>query len=289
VPATIPRYQRRLVLATAGPTPLTELDFSRPMTASQYLHLMNVHALMRLRADASKYSLGFLWWLLEPLLWVAVFYVVFNLILESGRKSGDFIVFLACGKFAFLWFSKAVIQASNSIVTSQGLVGKINVPKTLFPMAAIHESVYRQSTVYLLLVAILLASGYMPGLVWLWLAPVILVTWLMIVGCGLVGAYLVCVWRDFQKIIPLAMTFLLFTSGIFWDVRALGSEEKTQLLLTVNPLAFILDAHRQVLMVGAAPDPGHLLAVGVGFGAVALLTAMAMKRHTRYLALKVLT
>lgn len=259
------------------------------MTYSQYLRLMNVHALMRLRADAARYTLGVLWWLLEPLLWVAVFFVVFNLILDSGRKSGDFIVFLACGKFAFLWFSKAVIQASNSIVTSQGLVGKINVPKSLFPMSAIHESVYRQSTVYLLLVLILLVAGYAPGPVWLWMIPVIGVTWLMIVACGLVGAYLVCVWRDFQKIIPLAMTFLLFTSGIFWDIRALGSAEKTQLLLAINPLAFILDAHRQVLMVGAAPDATHLLAVGIGFAALALLTGAAMKRHTRYLALKVLT
>lgn len=259
------------------------------MTPTQYLRLMDVHALMRLRADASKYTLGILWWLLEPLLWVAVFFVVFNLILDSGKKSGDFIVFLACGKFAFLWFQKAVIQASNSIVGSQGLVGKVNVPKSLFPMSAIHESVYRQSTVYLLLVVILLISGYVPGASWLWMVPVILVTWLMIVGCGLVGAYLVCVWRDFQKIIPLGMTFLLFTSGVFWDVRALGSDEKTQLLLTVNPLAFLLDAHRQVLMVGSAPDITHLLAVGVGFALLAVLAGATMKRHTRFLALKVLT
>ncbi len=89
------------------------------MTLTQYLRLVDVHARMLLKADASKYSLGVLWWLLEPLLWVSVFFVVFNLILDSGRKSGDFIVFLACGKFAFLWFSKAVIQSSNSIVSSQ--------------------------------------------------------------------------------------------------------------------------------------------------------------------------
>ena len=284
-----PAINVSVLSTTAGSTPLTELDFTRPMTFSQYFHLLNVHALMRLRADASKYSLGFFWWLLEPLLWVAVFFVVFNLILDSGRKSGDFIVFLACGKFAFLWFSKAVIQASNSIVASQGLVGKINVPKSLFPMAAIQESLYRQSTVYLLLVAVLWMSGFAPSAVWLWMVPVVFVTWLMIVGCGLAGAYLVCVWRDFQKFIPLAMTFLMFTSGIFWDIRALGSEEKTQFLLTINPLAFILDAHRQVLMHGVAPDAGHLAIVGLGFAALALFVGVLMKRHGRYLALRVLT
>ena len=104
------------------------------MTLSQYFRLIDVQARMLLKADASKMTLGYLWWFLEPLMWVGVFYVVFDLILDS-RRGGDFIVFLACGKFAFIWFSKTVIQGSNSIVLSQGLVGKINVPKTIFPMA----------------------------------------------------------------------------------------------------------------------------------------------------------
>ncbi len=118
------------------------------MTIAQYYRLMDVQARMQLRADASKFVLGYLWWFLEPLLWVGVFYVVFNLILESDSRQGaDFLLFLACGKFAFLWFSKTVIQASNSIVANISLVGKINVPKSLFPMAAVNESLYRQAAV----------------------------------------------------------------------------------------------------------------------------------------------
>ena len=134
------------------------------MDTSHYLRLMDVHARMLLKAETSRYSLGILWWFLEPLLWVAVFYVVFNMILDSGRRAGDFVVFLACGKLAFLWFTKAVIQASNSIVTSQGLIGKSKMPKSLFPMAAVQQSLYRQSAVYLLLVVILLVSGTAPML-----------------------------------------------------------------------------------------------------------------------------
>ena len=78
------------------------------MDTSHYLRLMDVHARMLLKAESSKFKLGILWWFLEPLLWVGVFYIVFALILDNGRKSGDFILFLACGKFAFIWFSKTV-------------------------------------------------------------------------------------------------------------------------------------------------------------------------------------
>ncbi|RLQ21221.1 ABC transporter [Seongchinamella sediminis] len=244
---------------------------------------------MLLKADASKFKLGFLWWFLEPLMWVAVFFVVFNLILDSGKKSGDFILFLTCGKFAFIWFSKTVLHASGSIVASQGLVGKINMPKSLWPMSAIQESLYRQSTVYLLLFLILTLFGHYPDFAWLWMIPVCLVMYLMIVACGLVGACLVCIVRDFQKFIPLGMTFLLFTSGIFWDVREIGSPEKTELLLTLNPLAFMIDAHRQVLMHHNGPDIAHLFAIFLASAVMIFLAIQFMRRHGQYLALKVLT
>ena len=259
------------------------------MTFRQFFSLCDVQARMMLKADASKLKLGFLWWFLEPLVWVAVFYVVFNLILDSGKRSGDFLLFLVCGKFAFIWFSKTVVQASGSIVASVGLVGKISVPKYLFPLVAIQESLYRQVLVYGLLLVILALGGVSPGLSWLWMLPIVLVMYLLIGACGLVGSCLVCWVRDFQRFIPLAMTFLLFTSGIFWDVREVGDPEKVGLLLTVNPLAFMIDAHRQVLMYGGSPDLLHLLALGLLAAGVILGALMYMRAYSHYLALKVLT
>lgn len=258
------------------------------MTFSQYFRLINLHSRMLLKADMNKFKLGLLWWFLEPLMWVAVFYVVFNLILSSGKGS-DFVIFLACGKFAFIWFSKTVNQASNGIVASQGLVGKINMPKSVWPMSVIHEGLYRQAAVYLLLVFILALWGIYPTMAWLWLLPVFVVMYLMIVACGLAGAFLVCIARDFQIFITLAMTFLMFTSGVFWDVRDLGSEAKTQLLLMINPLAFMLDAHRQILIHNTAPAAWHLMIIGlVALVGVALMIAL-MRRYNHYLALKVIS
>jgi lipopolysaccharide transport system permease protein len=73
------------------------------MRFPQYIRLIDVQARMALRADASRYFFGYIWWLLEPLLFVGVFYVVFDIILDSRRS--DFLVFFMCGKLAFIWFS----------------------------------------------------------------------------------------------------------------------------------------------------------------------------------------
>jgi homopolymeric O-antigen transport system permease protein len=257
------------------------------MPLSQYLRLIDIQARMLLKADASKYKFGYLWWVIEPALYVAIFYVVFNIVLDSNR--GDFLPFLMTGKFAFIWFSKTVLQASNSIMTSKGLIGRVDIPKTIFPMAAVQESLYKQAVVYLLLIGTLIFFGYSITLSWLWLIPILLVYYLIIVACSFLGAYLVCVLRDFSKAIPLGMTFMLFTSGIFWDVRDIANEEKMNLVLTLNPIAFMLDAHRQVLLYNTAPDVLHLLQLAVVMLVVIFIMSALMRRYSQAIALKVLT
>jgi lipopolysaccharide transport system permease protein len=257
------------------------------MPFSQYLRLIDVMAHMALRADATRFFLGYIWWVLEPLLWVGVFYVVFVVIL--GSRESDFLPFLMTGKLAFVWFSKSVTQASNSIIGGRGLVGKISVPMTLFPMAVIQEGLYRQVAVFMVMFIYLLVGGFEFTSTWVYLVPLMIVNYIMIVACALAGASLVCVARDFAPLIGLFMMFLMFTSGIFWDVRDISDPDKMEMILTLNPLAFILDAYRQILMYATPPDMIHLLSIGLGFGAMLCLMVLIMRRGAQFLALKALT
>ena len=257
------------------------------MSPSRYYLLADAMARMSLRADAKRFFLGYLWWIIEPFLYVGVFYVVFTLILTSRQE--DFLVFLMTGKFVYLWFAKSVTQASNSIVTGKGLISKLNIPKTLFPLAVIQESLYKQFAVFLLLFAVLIYNGYSISLNWLYLIPVIAVSYVMILACGYVGATIVCIVRDFFPLISLGMLFMMFTSGVFWNVRDLGSQEKTDLVLTYNPLAFLLDAYRQILLYDTPPDMLHLFAIFIVFFVALLAIGGIMRRNSQFLALRALT
>ncbi|MCB1706602.1 MAG: ABC transporter permease [Halioglobus sp.] len=253
----------------------------------QYLRLADTMARMALRADASRYFLGYIWWVLEPFLWVGVFYLVFVVLL--GSREPNFLMFLATGKLAFVWFSKTLSQASNSIVSGKGLVGKISVPMSLFPMAVVQEGLYRQAAVFVMLAALVVGDGYAITATWWYLAPLLLVYYILILACSFLGACLVCIARDFAQLISLGVMFLLFMSGIFWDVRTLGDPHKTELVMNLNPLAFILDAFRQIMMYNTPPDMVHLAAIGAGFGAMLLVMVMIMRGGSQYLALKALT
>jgi lipopolysaccharide transport system permease protein len=256
------------------------------MTLSHYATLIDTMARLSLKADASRYFFGYVWWVLEPLLYVLVFYVVFELILQNRKE--DFVVFLMCGQLAFVWFSKSLNQASRSILGSKGLVGRVDIPKSLFPLATIQEGLYKQAAVFLLLFVVLFAKGYTPSLVWGWLLPVMLVNYLLIVACSLFAAYLVCWVFDFHVFISMATIFLMFTSGVFWDPRDLDPA-MTHWVLTLNPLAFLLDAYRQIMLADMAPNAVHLAIIG----GIALLVVLAglflLRRHSRFIALRVIT
>ncbi|MFK7975828.1 MAG: ABC transporter permease [Halioglobus sp.] len=257
------------------------------MPLSQYFRMVDIMARMALRADATKFFLGYIWWILEPLVYVAVLFVVFSWILESRQP--DFLMFLMTGKLVYVWFSKTIVQASLSIINGKGLIGRIDVPKSLFPMAVVQEGLYRQVSVFVLLFAVLILNGYEITGTWFYLIPLLFVNYIMIVALAFIAAIIVCIVRDFNPLISLGMIFLMFTSGIFWDVRSLDDPYKTELLLAINPLAFILDAYRQILMYQTPPDMVHLLCIGAGFGGLLCLVVLLMRRADKYLALRALT
>ena len=231
------------------------------MKANQYITLMDTLARIRLRAEARRYGLGYLWWILEPLLYVGVFYLVFVLVL--GNRDPGFLFFLAVGKLTFIWFSKTVNQAALSLLNSREIMAQTNLPKHLFPMAVIHEGLYRQGAVFVFLLIFIWVAGFAPDAVWLWLIPVVLTQYLLIVGCSLLAAVLVCLQRDFQMLIQLGMVFLLFMSGVFWDINAISNPNLSFWLEALNPLAGLLNAYRKILLWDSVPDLAQLLIINL--------------------------
>lgn len=244
------------------------------MTRLEWFRAVDLHARMALRADAQKFVLGYLWWILEPLFFVAVFYVVFGVILQNGR--GDFLAFLIVAKLPFQWFAGAVNHSANSIVAAQPIISQVPMNKSFFPLSKVQESSYKQLAVFFLLFIYVMYLGVPVGWHWLWLIPIAACQYLLIAAVSLVSAALVCLARDFAKVVQLATMALMFGSGIFWDVRSL-TDRAQDFILTWNPLAYLLDAYRQVLLYDSDFDLSGLLV----WSAVSILVVYVTNRLIR--------
>ncbi len=250
------------------------------MKLMQAMELIDLQARLSLKAEASRLYLSYLWWALEPILFVIVFYLVFEVLLDFGRE--NFLLFLICGKVPFLWFSKSVVNASNSIVQNKGLIGQINIPKALFPYVSVQESLYKQWIAFLIMIAVVLAYNHTPTWNWLWLAPLAVVQYGVIVLCSLIGALLVSFMSDFRMLISMGMMFLMFTSGVFWDINSITDPALQQFIIFTNPLAFLIDGYRKILIEGSLYHLNHLALIAL-FVLSGLITTHLVFRHTNHL------
>lgn len=257
------------------------------MNLIRTIELVHTQSRMSLKADASKFYLGYLWWVIEPLLYVIIFYLVFEIILQFGR--GDFLLFLICGKIPFLWFSKSIIQASNSILQNKGLIGQTVIPKSIFPFASTQEILYKQWLVFAVMLSVAIFYEHTPEWHWLWLVPLIIVQYQLIVSCSLFGAFLVSIIPDFRILISMSMLFLMFTSGVFWDINTIANLELRDYILIYNPLAFLIDGYRQLLIEDTTYNVTHLFILALLLTVFISLGHLLLRKFDSYITIKVIS
>ena len=131
------------------------------MTFTQTISLIHTQAVMKLKSQANSLVLSYLWWVLEPLLYVALFYFVFKYVLYRGDE--NFFIFLMVGKIPFLWFSKAVNTGANSIIQNRGLIAQRIIPKAIFPLINCQEALYKQLFAFaVLLIFLVMDMPWIP-------------------------------------------------------------------------------------------------------------------------------
>lgn len=244
-------------------------------------------ASLKLKSEASKLVLSYLWWVIEPLLFVGVFYLVFEKLLQRGGD--DFLTFLIVGKIPFLWFSKSVNNSANALLGGKSIMAQRDFPKHIFPYSIVQENAYKQWVVFLVLFILVLLQGYNITENWFWLPLVIFTNLLFILPISMLASLIVAHVRDFGLLIQMGTLFLMFASGIFWDVHDIADPEIRKLVFDFNPLAFLLDAYRQILMYQSQPDLKRL-AVIAGMSLLLLIFMhWIFKLQSQYIAKKVLS
>lgn len=241
-----------------------------------FWQLLFVKVRFNLRSEASQSYLSYSWWLLEPLLQMGVYYIVFKIFLHRGTE--DFVAFLLCGVIPFLWFSRSVNNAGRSIKQGKGLIGQTYLPKPFFPLVIIGQDLTKQVFVFLLLFVFLVSYGFLPGIDWLWLVPIILTQLLFIIAVSFIVSFIVPFAQDLQYLINAVLMMMMFGSGIFYSYTDVLLPEHRQIFL-LNPMANIIVNYRKVLLEDSAPLLVALLVIASASMLVIVLMYLLMKRH----------
>ena len=244
----------------------------RTFIASAWNHRGLIAALTR-REVIGRYNgsvLGIAWSFFNPLLMLAVYTFVFSEVLKvqwspgSGETKTDFAIILFSGLIVYGLFAECVNRAPTLVLSNPNYVKKVVFPLEILPWVAFGSAMFH--ALVSLLALLLVELVFRHSVPWTAVLFPILVVPLVLFTMGFawmlasLGVYL----RDVGQAIGIITTILMFLSPIFYPLKSLPA--KYQSLLLLNPLTYVIESARGLLIFGTVPDWGHwaiLLAVSM--------------------------
>lgn len=247
------------------------------MLERKYLELIWYKSLAELNAEAARAYMGFFWWVMEPLLYMVAFYVAFGTGVRGGGVS--MLLFLLCGLVPWKWFASSVQNGSNAIQANSGLIQQVYVPKYVLPWVVLIVNTIKFLIIFTLLVILLVATGHMPGMVWLALPMVALVQLLVTAALTSLLAAFVPLLPDLKLVVDNGILVLMFLSGVFMDISRLSP--KLRVILEINPMVPVLSSYRDILLKGRWPEWGGLIWGLVFFLIFYSIAGYVLRRYDR--------
>jgi ABC-type polysaccharide/polyol phosphate export permease len=214
--------------------------------------------------------LGFCWTLLNPLLLMLVYTLVFSVYFRLDIE--HYPAFLFSGLLTWIWFSSSLQQGVTCILDGAGLVTRSRFPTEVLPIVVLTSNTVNFLLTLPLLVAFLLAFHIKLGLALLFLPVLIALQYLLTLGPVLILAAANVHFRDLQHIIVHLLTVAQFLSPIFYPASFIPESLRPWAFL--NPLAVLISAFQDVLYLNRIPAWPPLVALFL-LGVV-MLAASAM-------------
>jgi lipopolysaccharide transport system permease protein len=247
------------------------------MRRNGYWQLIWYKGMADLHAEAARAYVGFIWWVLEPLFYMAAFYVAFGMGLR-GPGGGVVALSLLCGLVPWKWFASSVQNGSNIIQANAGLIMQVYLPKYVLPgMVMVTNGI----KFLIILGLLMLAMGVTHGvsLTWLALPVVVVVEMLLALALSSLAAAVVPLLPDLDLVISNGLIVMMFLSGIFKDISSLPPHLAA--LLSLNPMVHVIRAFRAVLLEKQWPDWSALAGVALFSLVVYALTLALLRRYDR--------
>lgn len=214
-----------------------------------------------LRGRYQASVLGFFWTFLNPLLQLAVYTLVFSVIMRSNIEKYYLFLFVALIPWMFL--ASSVQVGSTVIVSQKDMVTKIHFPRQVLPIAHVTTCFVNM---LLCFVVVFLVVGLSIGLnpvALVYLIPTMLIEYIFALGLTLIFSAVTVYFRDMEHILGIAVMAWQFLSPVMYPVDWVPAELLP--VFNLNPMAPVIEAYRSILYYKMIPNLGTMLsALGMG-------------------------
>jgi ABC-type polysaccharide/polyol phosphate export permease len=205
--------------------------------------------------------LGVLWSFINPLLQIAVYALVFQVILKSNIE--NYTVYLCCGLIPWQYFSSVVLRGAATIIDNGNIIKKVYFPREILPISVVtSEGVnFLISTIIILGFVIFGGIGLSFNILWYFL--ILFIQYIVSIGVALIVSSLSVYFRDLLHLLGVFIQLLFYATPIVYSMDSVPAN--FQWLLRLNPMAYLIDAYRSIFYNKTMPDfKGLLIAFAIG-------------------------
>ncbi len=250
----------------------------------QYRALLWALTVRELKARYRASFLGFLWTFLNPTLNMAVYALVFGVMMQSATPKFPF--FLFSGLLPWIYFSSSVGAGTTAVSDRKDLLTKVRFPAQVLPATVVLSNLIN----FLLSLPLLFVLGAIYGDVPTWhvvyAIPLLFIQTIFTLAVTYLLSALNVAFRDLQHIVMNMLQMMFFLTPVLWEidkvpaVGQLTSAQMRDLVLYANPMAAITAAWRDIFYLHAMPHWIPLLGVSV-FSLVTLWISATVFEHRR--------
>ncbi len=197
--------------------------------------------------------LGFFWAVLQPVIQIAIFAIVFGKVAKIPTDGIPYVLFSSVAIIPWTYMSQAMTQASQSLVLGQNMLGKIYFPRLLFPITPILARLIDFGISIIIILCLSIYYHILPTLNLLFFPLLILFMMSISGGIGIWLSALAIRFRDVKHAMPFAIRMLMYTAPIVYSASSIP--EKYRFVYSLNPIVGVIEGYRACLLGTPMPWP----------------------------------
>jgi len=225
--------------------------------------------------------LGVLWVVLQPVVSMAIFTVLFGILLQVDSGNVPYPVFAFAGLLPWNYFSQALTRSSTSVVNSAHLITKIYFPRLVIPLSGVLSSLVDFVIAFGVLVVLMVIYGIVPTAGLVLLPVLILLAMVTALGFGLWLSALNVRYRDVNYLLPFLIQIWMYVTPVVYGSNLVP--ERYRFLLSLNPMTGVVEGFRWALFGPAAVGnylSTPLIGISIAISLVVLVTGAFYFRAT---------
>lgn len=195
--------------------------------------------------------MGAFWALVQPVVTVAMYYVVFEVIFQSRKELAaggvdvPYVLFLTSGLVPWFYFSEALTSAMTALLEYNYLVKKVVFKISVLPIIKIIAATFIHA--FFVSVALVIACfyGYYPSLYTLQIFYYSACMFIFVLAISYTTCSVVIFFRDLQSIVNIFLQVGMWATPILWNIN--NFDEKVQMFVKINPLVYIVEGYRSAI------------------------------------------